>query len=79
MQYFVYILYSINKDKYYIGQTENTEKRLVEHNLVKNLGANDWQIKYVETYDTRSEAVKREKEIKKKKRRAYLESLILNV
>jgi len=76
MAFFVYIIYSVEKDKYYIGQTENVEKRLLEHNLRKNLGTNDWQIKYTESFETRSDALKREVEIKNKKRRAYLETLI---
>ena len=65
MQYIVYILYSIKKDKYYIGQTQNTETRLMEHNAKNNLGANDWQIKYTEIFETRTQAVRRESEIKK--------------
>ncbi len=76
MLFFVYIIYSVEKDKYYIGQTENLEKRLEEHIVRKNLEAQDWQIKYFETFETRSDAVKRELEIKRKKRRAYLEALI---
>lgn len=78
IMYFVYILYSSNIDKYYIGQTENIERRLAEHNSKRNLGASDWQIKYVESYENRSDAVKRETEIKAKKRRTYLEWLISN-
>ncbi len=77
--HFVYILYSPTKDKYYIGQTEDMERRVEPHNLRKNLGANDWQLKYFEQYETRSEAVRRESEIKSKKRRAYLEHLISSV
>jgi len=34
----VYILYSAIKDKYYVGQTEDLERRFAEHNLRKNLG-----------------------------------------
>ncbi|MBN3519274.1 GIY-YIG nuclease family protein, partial [Algoriphagus lutimaris] len=30
--FFVYILYSGSKDRYYIGQTENLEERLFQHN-----------------------------------------------
>jgi len=76
--YTVYILYSQQKDKYYIGQTEDLAKRLSEHNLRKNLGASDWIIAYSESYNTRSEAMKRELEIKGKKRRSYIEALINN-
>ena len=74
--FYVYIIYSALKDKYYIGQTSDLEKRLETHRLRKNLGANDWVLKYSETFTKRSEAVKRELEIKNKKRRAYIESLI---
>jgi putative endonuclease len=74
--YFVYILYSSNIDKYYVGQTENLERRLSEYNSKRNLGASDWKIKYVENFENRSDAVKRESEIKAKKRRTYVEWLI---
>lgn len=74
--YFVYIIYSAIKDKYYIGQTEDIEKRITEHNQRKNLAAQDWKLQYHEEYNTRSEAMLRETEIKKKKRRAYIQSLI---
>jgi putative endonuclease len=76
--YFVYILYSTSIDKFYIGQTQDVNNRLREHVEYKNLGANDWIIKHTEQYNTRSEAMKRETEIKKKKRRSYIEWLISN-
>ncbi len=76
MFFYTYILYSISIDKYYIGQTEDVEKRLSEHIIRKNLGASDWQLKHTEQFTSRSEAVKRELEIKKKKRRSYIEWLI---
>jgi putative endonuclease len=74
--YYVYILYSPGKDRYYIGQTQDVEIRLQQHCINRNLGIDDWVLRYTEKYITRSEAVKREKEIKNKKRRAYLEMLI---
>ncbi len=77
--YFVYILYSSIIDKYYVGQTENLERRLSEHNSKKNLGASDWQMKYFEPFENRSDAIRREYEIKAKKRRTYIEWLIANV
>jgi len=30
--YYLYILYSENSDKYYVGQTNNISRRLFEHN-----------------------------------------------
>ena len=76
MVYFTYILYSAAIDKYYIGHTEAIDRRISEHNLRKNLGASDWVLKYKEEFQTRSDAMKRELEIKKKKRRTYIEWLI---
>mgnify|MGYP005749524153 FL=1 len=35
-----------------------------------------WEVKYKEEHSTRSEAVKREVEIKKKKSKKYIEQLI---
>jgi putative endonuclease len=38
--------------------------------------ADDWQVKYTESFSTRSKAMTREREIKKKKSRRYIEFLI---
>ncbi len=38
--------------------------------------AKDWELKYFETFTTRSEALKRENEIKLKKSRKYIVHLI---
>jgi putative endonuclease len=76
MTYWVYIAYSKMIDKYYVGQTENVDKRLLVHRVRKNLGANDWELKYKEEFLSRSQAMKRELEIKKKKSRKYIEWLI---
>lgn len=79
MPFYIYILYSASADKYYIGQTENLEDRLFRHT---NSGSkstkftNDWKMVYKEAFSTRSEAVKRETEIKSKKSRKYIEFLI---
>lgn len=77
--FFVYILYSLALDQYYIGQTADLEDRLFRH---RNSGskstkkANDWQLVYTEEFATRREALLRENEIKKKKSRNYIEKLI---
>ncbi len=78
MPCWVYILYSEAIDKYYVGQTEDVDKRLLVHRERKNLGAWDWELKYKEEFINRSQAVKREMEIKRKKRRSYIEWLISN-
>jgi len=32
VEYYVYIIYSTSRDKYYTGYSQNPEERLVEHN-----------------------------------------------
>jgi putative endonuclease len=39
---------------------------------------NDWKIVYSENFSNKSDAIKREKEIKNKKSRRYIENLISN-
>ncbi len=79
MFFYTYILYSTIKDKFYIGQTSDLDKRLSQHNATKNLGASDWNIVYTKQFQNRSDAVMHEKEIKNKKSRKYIEWLITQV
>ncbi|MBL7960401.1 GIY-YIG nuclease family protein [bacterium] len=77
--YFVYILISEKTNRYYIGHTQNTPARLKEHNsgLSKSTKSDiPWNLAYQESFKTRSEAMKREREIKNRKSRKFIESLI---
>lgn len=79
MSYVVYIIFSAKLNKYYIGHTENIEKRINDHNSgisAFTSKASDWEIKYTEPFSSREDALHREKTIKKKKSRKYLEWLI---
>ena len=63
----VYIIQSLKNRRYYIGHTENIEKRLKRHNdgLVKSTKSfRPWRLIYTEDYCLRSEAYRRELEIK---------------
>ncbi|GIZ07929.1 hypothetical protein FUMI01_06560 [Flavobacterium sp. UMI-01] len=77
--FYTYIIYSESLDKYYIGSCEDVNKRINDH-LNSRSGftkaAKDWVLKYTESFETRSGAVKRELEIKKKKSRTYIEYLL---
>ncbi len=79
MDYFVYILYSENLDRYYIGSTKEIGHRLKEH-IWSHVGftsrAKDWVLRYSEVHSTRSEAYAREKRIKAWKSRKLIEKLI---
>jgi putative endonuclease len=67
MSHYVYILQS-DDDRYYVGYTTDLERRLSEHQSGKGakftraFGAR--KIVHRESYDTRSEALRREAEIK---------------
>ena len=78
--YYCYILYSKSLDRYYIGSTADLYNRLAQHNSEKRnhytSTASDWELKYQEGFPTRSQARKREMEIKRKKSRKYIEWLI---
>jgi putative endonuclease len=79
--YFVYILYSEKLDRYYVGQTDNIDKRLDHHLLgisKYTSSATDWRLVHSESFQTRKEAIQRENEIKRKKSRKYIEWLIQN-
>lgn len=79
--FFVYILYSIETDRYYTGQTEDLETRMKSHEAGISPFtsiAKDWKLVYFEEYKNRTDAIKREIAIKKKKSRKYIEWLISN-
>ncbi|GGE21569.1 GIY-YIG nuclease family protein [Psychroflexus salis] len=80
MNCYTYILYSKLLDKYHVGYTNILiEERLKKHNT-NHKGftskANDWVVVYVEVFDSKNEAYAREREIKAKKSRKYIEKLI---
>ena len=73
-----YILYSADFDRYYVGSTENIESRLTRHNngmVISTKKYVPWKLVYTESFETRSEAFKRELQIKGKKSRKYIEYL----
>ncbi len=77
--YFVYIIYSKKRDSFYIGYTANINSRIIKHNSGATISTKSgipWELVYSEQYVTKTEAIKREKAIKKKKSRKYIEYLI---
>ena len=81
--YYCYILFSNITNKYYVGSTgDELSERLRRHNSNHDgfTGkANDWKIVHSETFNNKQDALKREREIKNKKSRIYIERLILKV
>ena len=74
-----YILYSISRDRFYVGFTgDSLEERLRKHNS-KHIGftgkTGDWEIKYFKIFSTKEEAYRREREIKNWKSRIRIKKL----
>ena len=80
--YFTYILYSSIKDKYYVGSCQDLDERLRKHNT--NHGGftgktGDWMLVWTEEHPDKTDALKREKQIKAWKSRKMIEKLIHEV
>ncbi len=80
MAFHVYILFSIKANKYYVGFTgDDLSERLRKHNTNHKGftgGFSDWSIAYTEKFDQKTDAIKRENEIKSWKSRIKIEKLI---
>jgi putative endonuclease len=78
-KFFVYILQSKKDFSFYIGQTNDLDARLSKHHdgfSKYSSSKMPWRLVYFEMFETRTEVIKREKEIKLKKSRKYIEVLI---
>jgi putative endonuclease len=76
--FYVYILFSTSKSKYYIGQTSDIENRLNRHNSGFSLSTKygiPWELVQTFMFETRSDAILLEKKIKKRGAKRYLEDL----
>jgi putative endonuclease len=76
-----YVLYSEKFGKIYIGYSENLISRIKSHNHFDNKGHTrkfrPWMVIYVEFFETKKEALKRESELKSAKGRDFIKSQIL--
>jgi putative endonuclease len=79
MEYSVYILQSDQDGSYYIGYTSNLKQRLLYHNSGKSRYTSrkmPWRVVYTETFQSRAEALRREKFLKSQRNKAFYEKLI---
>ena len=77
--FITYVLQSESSGQYYIGSTDDLDKRLIKHNkgyskFTKNKGP--FKVAYKEEFKSRSEAKKREYYLKSLKSRVAIEKLI---
>jgi len=75
----VYVLQSESSGRFHIGHTKALESRVAYHQAnyskaLKNRGP--WKLVYSEPYATRSEAMRRERQIKSWKDRSLIERLV---
>ena len=82
--FIVYAICSKSNKKIYIGQTMDIEMRLKQHNEEGNnhvrkytkQNKGPWKLIYTESHNTRSEALKREKQLKSFRGREFIRKLI---
>jgi len=76
---YLYILKSAKNSRYYVGSTNDLDRRLAEHDRGKTKYtkyAGPFDLVYQEKFDTLKQARQREYQIKKLKSRKYIEYLI---
>jgi len=79
--FYVYILKSEVKGKYYIGYTSDLVQRIKNHNRGKNVSTKSgipWKIVYSEEFEDKRSAWLREKQIKSYKGGEAFKKLMLN-
>jgi len=80
-KFFVYILQSTRDFSFYVGQCDDLDKRMSKHfdGMSKYTATKrPWRLVYFEMYDSRSDAIKRENQIKKMKSKKFVENLVAN-
>jgi putative endonuclease len=78
----LYIIYSKKLNKYYVGACKDLDRRLYEHNIGHSKFTSTglpWELVYKEEFQDLITAKRRETEIKKKKSRVFIETLIKTV
>jgi putative endonuclease len=81
-EFVVYILYSEKFNKNYTGFTSNLISRFNSHNNLETKGFTlkfrPWKVIHVEFFDSKSEAMKREKYLKTGVGREFIQKVISN-
>uniref|UniRef100_UPI0040473B42 GIY-YIG nuclease family protein n=1 Tax=Flavobacterium sp. TaxID=239 RepID=UPI0040473B42 len=79
-EFVVYILFSEDYGKTYVGFTSNLIERFKSHNYLSKKGYTikfrPWQVIYVEFFTTKSEALKREKFLKTRNGREFIKEVV---
>jgi len=82
-EFVIYVLYSERFNKNYTGFTSNLIERFKSHNHLGTKGFTlkfrPWIVIHVEFFNSKSEAMKREKYLKTGIRREFIQNLIHNL
>ncbi|NEN22141.1 GIY-YIG nuclease family protein [Cryomorpha ignava] len=80
MEYYVYILYSKSIDRYYVGKSENPNKRFLyhnsEHNKIWTKRGKPWTLEKIISFENSTQASKVELFIKKQKSIKFIQKII---
>ena len=79
--YYVYIIESLVDSSFYIGYSKKVQQRLLKHNNAKSgytSRKQPWILRYVEQFDNKTDAIKREIFLKRQKNRNFYLKLIEN-
>ncbi|MBP8157076.1 MAG: GIY-YIG nuclease family protein [Flavobacterium sp.] len=79
----LYILYSVSVNKFYIGETDDIDNRLIKHNNHLYNGsftkiAGDWKVVLLFECTSKDQALRIEKFIKKMKSKIFINKIIQN-
>ena len=80
MNFKVYVLFSPSIGLTYVGQTADLSRRIQLHREAKSFWTkrcHDWQLIYEESFQTRGEAMKRERFLKTGKGKEELQRLLI--
>ena len=79
--FIVYVRYSKKFDKIYIGYTSNLQQRLLSHNELAKKGFTvkfrPWEVIHTETFDSKKDAMKREKQLKAGQGRQWIRQTLI--
>ncbi|RKS01513.1 MULTISPECIES: GIY-YIG nuclease family protein [unclassified Flavobacterium] len=81
--HFLYVLYSASANKFYVGETNDIDNRLLKHNNHSYDGsftkiAGDWKVVLLFECISKDQAFRLEKFIKKMKSKIFIEKIIVN-
>ena len=79
-KFYTYAIYSESCDKIYVGYSADPDKRLANHNSPLNHGWTSkfkpWKLVHCEEFETKKDAMFREKQLKTAKGRKFVRGII---